>query len=226
QLEAYLAEQKEVQFYNVVRGAGGDQGSGQGFIRLQDWSERKAPEQAAGALAERFTRELGRRVRDANVFILQPPTVRGLGGSAGIQLFLQDLGGLGQDKLVEAREQLIELANKRPELNRTRTNSLTETPQLQISIDDHKAGVLGVSPNVINDTMSIALGGAYVNDFLDRGRVKRVLVQGEGAYRAAPDSINHWYVRNTAGQMVSFAAFASSSWINGPRQLVRYNGSS
>ncbi|HEY0957259.1 MAG TPA: efflux RND transporter permease subunit [Roseateles sp.] len=226
ELEAYLADQKEVLFYNVVRGAGGDQGSGQGFIRLQDWKERKAPEQGAGALAERFTRELGRRIRDANVFIVQPPTVRGLGGSAGIQLFLQDLGGLGQDKLVEAREQLIELANKHPELSRTRTNSLTETPQLQISIDDHKAGVLGVQPSVINDTMSIALGGAYVNDFIDRGRVKRVLVQGEGAYRAAPDSINHWYVRNTAGQMVSFSAFASSKWINGPRQLVRYNGSS
>ncbi len=226
ELEAYLAEQKDVLFYNVVRGAGGDQGSGQGFIRLQDWSERKTPEQAAGALAERFTRELGRRIRDANVFIVQPPTVRGLGGSAGIQLFLQDLGGLGQDKLVEAREQLIDLANKHPELSRTRTNSLTETPQLQISIDDHKAGVLGVQPSVINDTMSIALGGAYVNDFIDRGRVKRVLVQGEGAYRAAPDSINHWYVRNTAGQMVSFSAFASSKWINGPRQLVRYNGSS
>ncbi len=226
QLEAYLADQKEVLFYNVVRGAGGDQGSGQGFIRLQDWQDRKAPEQAAGALAERFTRELGRRVRDANIFIVQPPTVRGLGGSAGIQLFLQDLGGLGQDQLVEARERLIELANQRPELSRTRTNSLTETPQLQIRIDDHKAGVLGVPPNVINDTMSIALGGAYVNDFIDRGRVKRVLVQGEGAYRAAPDSLNHWYVRNTAGQMVSFTAFASSSWINGPRQLVRYNGSS
>ncbi|MFN3862057.1 MAG: efflux RND transporter permease subunit [Roseateles sp.] len=226
QLEAYLAEQKEVLFYNVVRGAGGDQGSGQGFIRLQDWKDRRAPEQSAAALAERFTRELGRRIRDANVFIVQPPTVRGLGGSAGIQLFLQDLGGLGQAKLVQAREQLIELANKHPELSRTRTNSLTETPQLQISIDDHKAGVLGVPPNVINDTMSIALGGAYVNDFIDRGRVKRVLVQGEGAYRASPDSIKHWYVRNNAGQMVSFSAFASSKWINGPRQLVRYNGSS
>ncbi|MDR7331914.1 efflux RND transporter permease subunit [Roseateles asaccharophilus] len=226
ELEAYLAEQKDVLFYNVVRGAGGDQGSGQGFIRLKDWKDRKTPDQAAGALAERFTRELGRRVRDASIFIVQPPTVRGLGGSAGIQLFLQDLGGLGQEKLIEAREQLIELANKHPELSRTRTNSLTETPQLQINIDDHKAGVLGVQPNVINETMSIALGGSYVNDFIDRGRVKRVLVQGEGAYRAAPESINHWYVRNTAGQMVSFAAFASSSWINGPRQLVRYNGSS
>ena len=183
-----------------------------------------APGQAAGALAERFTRELGRRIRDANVFIVQPPTVRGLGGSAGIQLFLQDLGGLGQEQLVEARERLIELANERPELSRTRTNSLTETPQLQIAIDDHKAGVLGVAPNVINETMSIALGGAYVNDFIDRGRVKRVLVQGDAAFRADPDAIKHWYVRNSSGQMVSFSAFASSSWINGPRQLVRYNG--
>jgi len=226
QLEAYLADQQEVLFYNVVRGAGGDQGSGQGFIRLQDWSQRPLPEQSAGALAERFTRELGRRIRDANVFIVQPPTVRGLGGSSGIQLFLQDLGGLGQEQLVEARERLIELANERPELSRTRTNSLTETPQLQIAIDDHKAGVLGVTPNVINETMSIALGGAYVNDFIDRGRVKRVLLQGEGAYRADPDSIRHWYVRNSSGQMVSFAAFATSSWVNGPRQLVRYNGSS
>lgn len=226
QLEAYLAEQKEVLFYNVVRGAGGDQGSGQGFIRLQDWSERPLPEQSGAALAERFTRELGRRIRDANVFIVQPPTVRGLGGSAGIQLFLQDLGGLGQDKLIEAREQLIELANQRPELSRTRTNSLTETPQLQIRIDDHKAGVLGVPPNVINETMSIALGGAYVNDFIDRGRVKRVLVQGDAAFRADPEAIKHWYVRNSSGQMVSFAAFATSEWTNGPRQLVRYNGSS
>ncbi|MFG6441164.1 efflux RND transporter permease subunit [Roseateles sp. LKC17W] len=226
QLEAYLAEQDVVLFYNVVRGAGGDQGSGQGFIRLKDWKDRPRAEEGAAALAERFTRELGRRVRDASIFIVMPPTVRGLGGSAGIQLFLQDLGGLGQDKLIEAREQLIELANQHPELSRARTNSLTETPQLQISIDDHKAGVLGVQPSVINDTMSIALGGAYVNDFIDRGRVKRVLVQGDAAFRADPDAIKHWYVRNTAGQMVSFAAFATTKWTNGPRQLVRYNGSS
>jgi multidrug efflux pump subunit AcrB len=95
-VEAYLAEQPEVQFYNLVRGAGGDQGSGQGFIRLKDWSERTGTtSQGAAALAERFSRELGRRMRDANVFVVQPPTVRGLGGSAGVQLFLQDLGGLG-----------------------------------------------------------------------------------------------------------------------------------
>ncbi len=224
-VEAYLAEQPEVAFYNLVRGAGGDQGSGQGFIRLTDWSERRAEHEGAAALAERFSRELGRRVRDANVFIMRPPTVRGLGGSAGIQLFLQDLAGLGPQALAAARDQLIDAASQREELRRPRTNSLTETPQLSIVIDDHKAGTLGVSTAMVNETMSIALGGSYVNDFIDRGRVKRVLLQGEGAFRATEDALRHWYVRNSSGQMVSFAAFAESRWINGPRQLVRYNGS-
>ncbi len=224
-VETYLAAQPEVRFYNLVRGAGGDQGSGQGFIALKDWSERPATHQGAAALAERFSRELGRRVRDANVFVVQPPTVRGLGGSAGVQLFLQDLGGLGPEALAAARDRLIDAAAARPEFRRPRTNSLTETPQLAIEIDDHQAGTLGVSTTTINETMSIALGGSYVNDFIDRGRVKRVLMQGEGAFRAEPDSLRHWYVRNASGQMVSFSAFASSRWVNGPRQLVRYNGS-
>ncbi|UXH76873.1 efflux RND transporter permease subunit [Roseateles amylovorans] len=224
-IEGYLAEQKEVRFYNLVRGANGDQGSGQGFIRLSDWKDRPSKNQGAGALAERFSRELGKRVRDANVYVVQPPTVRGLGGSAGIQLFLQDLGGVGSEALIAARDQLIDAANRHPELSRARTNSLTETPQLQIDIDDHKAGTLGVSTTTINDTLSIALGSSYVNDFIDRGRVKRVLVQGEGAYRADPDALRYWYVRNASGEMVSFNAFAKATWMNGPRQLVRYNGS-
>ena len=224
-IEGYFAQQPEVRYYNLVRGSSGDQGSGQGFIRLTDWSERTGPGQDAGSLAERFSRELGRQVRDANVFVVRPATVRGLGGSAGIQLFLQDLGGLGAQALSDARDRLIDAAAQRPELSRPRTNSLTETPQLSIQIDDHKAGTLGVSTATINETLSIALGGSYVNDFVDRGRVKRVLVQGEGAFRASPDSLRHWYVRNAQGEMVSFAAFASSRWINGPRQLVRYNGS-
>ena len=224
-VEAYLADQPEVRFFNIVRGSGGDQGSGQGFINLQDWSQRTDDHQGAAALAERFSRELGRRVRDASIFVVQPPTVRGLGGSAGVQLFLQDLGGLGSDALAEARDRLIDAAAARPEFRRPRTNSLAETPQLAIHIDDHQAGTLGVSTSTINETMSIALGGSYVNDFIDRGRVKRVLVQGEGAFRAEPDSLRHWYVRNDEGRMVSFSAFATTSWVNGPRQLVRYNGS-
>ena len=225
QVERYLASQPEVMFYNIVRGAGGDQGSGQGFIRLQDWSQRPAKTQSAAALAERFSRELGRQVRDANVFIVQPPTVRGLGGSAGVQLFLQDVGGIGPQALAAARDRLIEAAAERPELRRPRTNSLAETPQLSIRIDDHKAGTYKLSTATINETLSMALGGAYVNDFIDRGRVKRVLVQGDAAWRAEPDSLRHWYVRNSDGQMVPFSAFASSQWVSGPRQLVRYNGS-
>jgi len=224
-VEGYLAEQPEVMFYNLVRGSGGDQGSGQGFIRLTDWSQRKAAHQSAAALSERFSRELGRRVRDANVFVVQPPTVRGLGGSAGVQLFLQDLGGLGAEALAASRDRLIDAAAARPEFRRPRTNSLTETPQLAIRIDDLQAATLGVTSAAINETLSIALGGSYVNDFIDRGRVKRVLVQGEAAFRADPDSLRHWYVRNASGRMVSFSAFASSSWVSGPRQLVRYNGS-
>ncbi|MCK6423790.1 MAG: efflux RND transporter permease subunit [Burkholderiaceae bacterium] len=224
-VEAYLAAQPEVQFYNLVRGAAGDQGSGQGFIRLQDWSLRPAQAQSAAALAERFSRELGQRVRDASIFVVQPPTVRGLGGSAGVQLFLQDLGGLGSTALADARDRLIDAAAERPEFRRPRTNSLTETPQLAIRIDDHRAGMLGVSTATVNETLSIALGGSYVNDFIDRGRVKRVLLQGDAAWRAEPDSLRHWYVRNAAGQMVSFSAFASAEWVSGPRQLVRYNGS-
>lgn len=225
QVERYLAAQPEVMFYNLVRGAGGDQGSGQGFIRLQDWSQRPAQAQSAAALADRFSREIGRQVRDANVFVVQPPTVRGLGGSAGVQLFLQDVGGVGPQALAAARDQLIEAASARPELRRPRTNSLAETPQLAIRIDDHKAGTYKLSTATINETLSMALGGAYINDFIDRGRVKRVLVQGDAAWRAEPDSLRHWYVRNSDGQMVPFSAFASSQWVSGPRQLVRYNGS-
>jgi hydrophobe/amphiphile efflux-1 (HAE1) family protein len=225
-VETYLAAQPEVLNYIVVRGSGGDQGSGRGFIRLTDWALRPSKNQSAGALAERFSRELAGRVRDAQVFIVQPATVRGLGGSAGIQLFLQDLGGLGQDALTAAREQLIELGSQRPELSRTRTQSLTASPQLNITIDDQKAGVLGVQPSVINDTLSTALGGSYINDFIDRGRVKRVIVQGEAAYRASPENLRHWYVRSNSGQMVSMSAFSSSSWSTAPRELVRYNGSS
>jgi hydrophobe/amphiphile efflux-1 (HAE1) family protein len=224
-IEAYMADQKDVMFYNLVRGSGGDQGSGQGFIRLQDWSERPDAHQSAGALAERFSQELRQRVRDANVFVVQPSTVRGLGGSAGIQLFLQDVGGLGAQALNAARDSLLEAAAAQPEFRRPRTNSLGESPQLAIDIDDHKAGMLGVATTTVNETLSIALGGSYVNDFIDRGRVKRVLLQGEAAYRADPDSLRHWYVRNTRGEMVSFSAFATSSWASGPRQLVRYNGS-
>ncbi|MGN6830811.1 efflux RND transporter permease subunit [Paucibacter sp. M5-1] len=225
-VEAYLAQQDDVLFYNLVTGQGGDQGSGQGFIRLKDWSLRAGAGQGAAELARRFGRELQAQVRDAQVFILLPPAVRGLGANAGFAVQLQDVGGLGPQALAEARDRFLELANARPELSRVRNNNLGDTPQFNIQIDDRKAGALGLSTASINDTLASAMGGAYVNDFIDRGRVKRVYIQGDAAFRMEPESIKHWYVRNNAGEMVPFSAFASASWQSGPRQLKRYNGMS
>jgi hydrophobe/amphiphile efflux-1 (HAE1) family protein len=226
QVEAYMAEQKDVRSYNIVTGQGGDQGSGQGYIRLKDWSERGGPGQSAAELARRMTSDLQRQIRDAQIFILLPPAVRGLGSNAGFAVQLQDIGGVGPEVLAEAREQFLQKANARPELARVRNNNLDDTPQLKIQIDDRKAGALGLSTANINDTLSSAMGGSYVNDFIDRGRVKRVYVQGDAAYRMEPDSIKHWYVRNSSGDMVPFSAFATASWQSGPRQLKRYNGMS
>jgi hydrophobe/amphiphile efflux-1 (HAE1) family protein len=137
---------------------------------------------------------------------------------------LQDVGGLGPEALARARDRFLELANQRPELSRVRNNNLGETPQFNIRIDDRKAGALGLGTASINDTLSVAMGGAYVNDFVDRGRIKKVYLQGDAAFRMAPDSIDRWYVRNGSGEMVPFSAFASSAWASGPRQLTRYNG--
>ena len=224
QVEAYFAKEPDVAFYNLVSGQGGDQGSGQGYVRLKDWSQRTGEAQGAAAMARRITNDLQRQVRDAQVFILLPPAVRGLGANAGFAVQLQDVGGLGPAALAKARDQFLEAANKRPELSRVRNNNLVDTPQFNIRIDDRKAGALGVSTTSINDTLSSAMGGNYVNDFIDRGRVKRVYMQGDAEYRKEPDSIKHWHVRNTGGEMVPFSAFASSGWTFGAPQLTRYNG--
>jgi hydrophobe/amphiphile efflux-1 (HAE1) family protein len=223
-VETYLAQQGDVDFYNLVTGQGGDQGTGQGFIVLKDWALRTGDGQGAADMARRITTELQQQIRDAQVFVLLPPAVRGLGANAGFAVQLQDVGGVGAEALAAARDQFLALANQRPELSRVRNNNLGETPQFSIRIDDGKAGALGLATASINDTLSTAMGGTYVNDFIDRGRIKRVYLQGDAPFRMAPDSIKAWFVRNAAGEMVPFSAFASSSWASGPRQLTRYNG--
>jgi hydrophobe/amphiphile efflux-1 (HAE1) family protein len=223
-VETYLAQQGDVDFYNLVIGQGGDQGTGQGFIVLKDWAVRTGDGQGAADMARRITTELQQQIRDAQVFVLLPPAVRGLGANAGFAVQLQDVGGVGAEALAAARDQFLALANQRPELSRVRNNNLGETPQFSIRIDDGKAGALGLATGNINDTLSTAMGGSYVNDFIDRGRIKRVYLQGDAAFRMAPDSIKAWFVRNAAGEMVPFSAFASTSWASGPRQLTRYNG--
>ena len=153
-----------------------------------------------------------------------PPAISGLGSSAGFDMELEDHAGKGHDALMAARDTLLELAGKNPLLTRVRHNGLDDSPQLQVDIDQRKAQALGVSIDDINDTLQTAWGSSYVNDFMDRGRVKKVYVQAAAKYRMLPDDINLWYVRNSSGTMVPFSAFATSRWETGSPRLERYNG--
>ncbi|BEU98822.1 efflux RND transporter permease subunit (plasmid) [Acidovorax sp. DW039] len=222
-VENWLSQQADVAGYTSIVGIGGDQASGRLFIKLKPWDERKEAGQSAAAIARRANKELA-SLRDARVFIMQPPSVRGLGSSAGFTFELQDRNGQGHEALVAARDQLLQLARKRPELAQVRISGLEDAAQLGINIDDRKAGAMGLSTSDVNTTLSSALGGSYVNDFLDQGRVKKVYLQGDAPYRMAPDSIMQWFVRNGTGSMVPFSAFASTSWTFGAPKLERYNG--
>ena len=228
QFEGYMLEQPEVEALISISGlgmGGNSQNSARAFIRLKDWSERTGAGQDAASIAQRATEALS-SIGDANVFVMQPPAVRGLGQSSGFDLQLKDLAGLGHDALVAAREQFIELAKKDPRLQGVRSNGLDDTPQLKVNIDDRKAGALGLSTSDINATLSTALGGTYVNDFLNQGRVKKVYVQGEATARMQAADLDHWFVRNSNDEMVPFSSFASTSWSYGSPLLERYNGSS
>ena len=221
--ENWLGQQADVEGYTMITGISGDQASGRAFIRLKDWSERKGAGQSAADIARRANQELS-SLRDARVFVMQPPTIRGLGSSGGFVVQLQDRNGLGHEALAKARDQFLELARKRPELSQVRISGLDDAPQLGITIDDRKAGALGLSTSDINSTLSTALGGTYVNDFVDQGRVKKVYAQGDAAFRMNTDSIMQWFVRNAQGVMVPFSAFAQTSWTYGAPKLERYNG--
>lgn len=227
QFETYMLKQPEVEAMISISGlgmGGNSQNTGRAFIRLKDWSERTGSGQDAASIAQRATLALS-SIGDADVFVMQPPAVRGLGQSSGFDLQLKDLGGLGHDALVAAREQFIELAKKDPRLLGVRSNGLDDSPQLKVTIDDRKAGALSLSTSDINTTLSTALGGSYVNDFLNQGRVKKVYVQGAADSRMQAADLDHWFVRNSNDEMVPFSSFASSSWSYGSPLLERYNGS-
>nr|WP_180205931.1 efflux RND transporter permease subunit [Pseudomonas sp. SbOxS1]NYU06129.1 efflux RND transporter permease subunit [Pseudomonas sp. SbOxS1] len=227
QFERYMLEQPEVEALISITGlgmGGNSQNTARAFVRLKDWSERSGAGQDSASIARRATQALA-GIGDANVFVMQPPAVRGLGQSSGFDLQLKDLGGLGHDALVAAREQFIDLAKKDPRLQGVRSNGLDDTPQLKVHIDDRKAGALSLSTSDINATLSTALGGSYVNDFLNQGRVKKVYVQGQASARMQAADLDHWFVRNSNDEMVPFSSFASSSWSYGSPLLERYNGS-
>jgi multidrug efflux pump len=203
--------------------AGRGQSSGMAFIMLKPWGERPGAENGVAALAQRAQQHFF-SFRDAMVFAFAPPAVMELGNATGFNLFLQDQAGVGHEVLNQARDQFLQLANQHPTLTSVRANGLRDEPQYQLLIDDEKASALGLSLADINNTLSIAWGASYVNDFIDRGRVKKVYLQGVSSARMSPEDLNKWYVRNAAGQMVPFSAFASGEWTYGPPKLSRYNG--
>ncbi|GAA6141741.1 efflux RND transporter permease subunit [Hydrogenophaga sp. 5NK40-0174] len=222
-VEDHLREQPEVVGVMALRGLDGDQASGRMFIKLKDWSERTGHGQNAKALVGRLNRELS-ITRDAQVFVMLPPAVRGLGSNAGFTLELQDLGGVGQQALSQAKETLIAKANEDSRLSAVRASGLPPSAEIEIGIDDRKASALGLSTASINSTLSAAMGGSYVNDFINKSRVKKVYVQADAPYRMTPDDILRWTVRNSAGDMVPFSAFATVGWASGPAKLERYSG--
>ena len=203
---------------------GSGQNMGMAFVSLKDWSERGRADQRAQAIVERAGTVLGKQQRDAEVYGMVPPPIEGLGQSNGFEFWLQDTSGMGPQKLVQARESLLRDAGKDARLQSVRANGVAGTPQLQIDIDQLKASALRLSLDDVNTTLGIAWGGSYVNDFIDRGRVKRVYVQADAPYRSDPDDIRQWFVRGATGAMTPFSAFATTRWSQGAPQLERYNG--
>ena len=211
-------------FATVGSGPGGNgQNVARMFVRLKDWDQRDPTTGSSFAIIERATKAFN-KIKEARVFFCIPPAISGLGSSAGFDMELEDHAGNGHEALMSARDKLLELAANNDQLTRVRHNGLDDSPQLQVDIDQRKAQALGVSIDDINDTLQTAWGSSYVNDFMDRGRVKKVYVQAAAKYRMLPDDINLWYVRNSSGTMVPFSAFATSRWETGSPRLERYNG--
>ncbi|MBA4329620.1 MAG: multidrug efflux RND transporter permease subunit [Polaromonas sp.] len=226
QVEGYLLKQPEVQSMVSVLGfsfSGQGQNAALAFVTLKDWGEREGEGQSAAGLAGRAFGALS-GIRDAFIFPLSPPPIPELGTASGFTFRLQDRGGAGHDALLAARNQLLGMAGKSPVLTQVRPDGLEDGPQLQIDIDRDKANALGVSFDAINNTLSTALGSSYVNDFPNQGRLQRVVVQADAPARMQPDDLLQLYASNAQGRPVPLAAFASTRWVTGAQQTIRYNG--
>ncbi|HUO21944.1 MAG TPA: efflux RND transporter permease subunit, partial [Caulobacteraceae bacterium] len=204
--------------------SGSGENTGLAFLRLKPWDQRKGANNGAGAIARRASIFFATHIRDAQVYTLVPPAVPELGLATGFDMQLENRGGLNAQQFLAARNQLLAAAAADPQLSQVRFNGLEDQPQLQVDTDTAQAGALGVAQGDINSTLSAALGGTYVNDFIDRDRIKHVYVEGDAPYRARPENLNDWRVRNASGTMTPFSAFAKSHWTFGAAQLARYNG--
>jgi multidrug efflux pump len=203
--------------------AGMGQNAGMAFIKLKDWEERKEPEQQVGAVAGRAMGAL-MQIKDAFIFAFPPPAMPELGIGTGFSFFLKDMTGQGHQALLDARNQMLGMAGQSSLLANVRPNGQEDTPQLRLEIDPAKAGAHGLSMAAINSTLSAAWGSSYIDDFIDRGRVKRVFVQADKDFRMTPEDFQLWSVKNAAGEMVPFSAFATYHWDYGSPRLERYNG--
>ncbi|RZJ06965.1 MAG: efflux RND transporter permease subunit, partial [Acidovorax sp.] len=226
QVESFMLKQPEVQSMVGVLGfsfSGQGQNAGIAFVTLKDWDERKDAGQSASALAGRAFGALS-TVRDAFIFPLSPPAIPELGTGSGFSFRLQDRAGLGHDALVNARNQMLGMAMQSKVLTGLRPDGLEDAPQLQIDIDRDKAQALGVGFDAINSAISTALGSSYVNDFPNKGRLQRVVVQSDAPGRMQPDDLLRLNATNAQDQPVPLSAFASTKWVKGAQQTVRYNG--
>lgn len=228
QLEQHFLEKesKAVQGVITVAGfsfAGRGQNMGLAFVRLKHWDVRQTHDLKAKAIAGRAMGAFS-KFRDGLAFAFSPPAVLELGVANGFDLQLQDRGGLGHAKLMEARNQFLGMAMKNKKLVAVRPNGQDDSPQFKLDIDDVRAGALGISQADINSVLSTAWGSTYVNDFIQNGRVKKVYLQSDAKYRMVPEDINRWYVKNNKGEMVPFSAFATPRWQFGSPRLERYNG--
>jgi multidrug efflux pump len=203
--------------------SGVGQNNGMAFVSLNDWGQRKSEELGVNAIAGRAMAAFS-EIKDAMVFAFAPPPITELGTSAGFVFYLKDNARLGHDALMDVRNQLLAAAGQSSLLVKVRPAGQEDTPELRVDVDNRKAAALGLSTAEINDTLAVAWGGRYIDDFIDRGRVKRVHVQADAPYRMVPKDFNLWSVRNARGEMVPFSAFASLRWDYGSPRLERYNG--
>jgi len=225
QVKSFYREQPQVQTVAFVRGFsffGQGQSNAMAFVRLLPWDEREGFENSAQALVAKATRTL-MGIKEAMVFVLNPPAIQGLGVASGFTFKLQDRAGLGNEALLAARDQLIGLANESPLLTAVRAESQADAPQLRVEIDRVTARALGLTIRDINSTLAIAFGSAYANDFSYQGRILRVLISADAPFRMTPQDVLDLKVRNNRGEMVPFGSFTTVSWTAGPPQLDRYN---
>jgi multidrug efflux pump len=227
-IERYFLTKEKGNVEGMFTVAGGGQGAtgqntGQGFVKLTDFKDRSGKENNADAIVQRASHSFP-VLRDAQVFALVPPAVRGLGASAGFTMELQNVSGMSREQFAAARDKLLAMATADQRLTGVRLSDLPDISTLDVNLDTQRLTAYGLNPSDVNSTLATAWGGSYVNDFIDKGRVKRVYVQGDAPFRTRPEDLAQWYVRSSTGSMSPFSAFARTGWSTAPSTTSRFNG--